>query len=281
MIMFNTSERCRVGSPHALITALGFPAKIPNNTVMKNTPKVPHRSSLMNLLGACGLMIAVPLACFAADPVASYSIKYSNNFDSNMDGMYRSPGDLPVDRVQRVQDPLGQRGGVLRVIWKEGDNYRTSENTAPRSWVSNKAFYFQGGQTVSYAWGVYAPSIGLNTSMAQNISNGGPCWMLQVDGSGYVWMAANGRTNINFRLPTGRWTDFKTEFNLQSSNTGWLKLYVNGSQKYYKSSLGFGSTKASTTTANCHWDGGIYGYMGSGTAPTRTVYIGNLSVGRR
>lgn len=235
------------------------------------------------LASACGLLLAWPMVCHAGDPVASYTIKYSNNFDNNMDGMYRSPSDLPADRVQLVQDPLGQRHGVLKISWLAGDDYRTSPDTSPRSWVSNKAFYFQGGQTVSYAWGFYSPNPGIiNANIAQNISNGGPCWELQIIKGAHIWMAANGRTDCNFTMPTGRWTDFKTEFNLQSSNTGWLRLYINGSQKYYKGSLGFGSTKASTTTANCHFDYGIYGYLYDTSAPpTRILYASNLSVGKK
>ena len=42
-------------------------------------------------------------------------------------------------RVQIVDDPLNQRGKVVRVIYQAGDDFRTSGGTQPRSWMSNES----------------------------------------------------------------------------------------------------------------------------------------------
>src|SRR5206468_10704396 len=87
-------------------------------------------------------------------PTALGKIVYSQDFENGMEGFSRSPGNLPPERVQIVDDPLGKRGKVARIIWQAGDNYRTSPGTQPRSWFSSAMGYqVKPGTKVSYAWG--------------------------------------------------------------------------------------------------------------------------------
>jgi hypothetical protein len=56
-----------------------------------------------------------------------------------MDGISRSPTDLPADRAQIADDRLGQRGKVMKIVWQAGDKTPTagpcgSSSTARWSW---------------------------------------------------------------------------------------------------------------------------------------------------
>jgi hypothetical protein len=53
-------------------------------------------------------------------PVAEGKIVFSQDFEAGMDGITRSPTDLPAERAQIVDDPLGKRGKVLKITWQKG-----------------------------------------------------------------------------------------------------------------------------------------------------------------
>ena len=59
-------------------------------------------------------------------PVAEGKIAFNQDFELNMDGMSRSPNNLPEDRIQIIDDPIKQRGKIVRIMFKDGDNFRTS-----------------------------------------------------------------------------------------------------------------------------------------------------------
>jgi hypothetical protein len=67
-------------------------------------------------------------------------------------------------------------------MFKDGDNFRTSAGTQPRSWFSAaKGYTVKPGSTV---W----DNPNMNAHFAQLIRDGGPTWMWDVDGSGNLGM---------------------------------------------------------------------------------------------
>ena len=84
-------------------------------------------------------------------PNAEGTVVFSRDFeDGSMAGLSRSPNGLPEDRIQIEDDPTKQRGKVMRITYKAGDNFRTSGGTQPRSWLSSAMGYtVKQGKTVS------------------------------------------------------------------------------------------------------------------------------------
>jgi hypothetical protein len=217
---------------------------------------------------------APPPAAPGQGPTALGRIVYTQDFEQGMAGMSRSPTNLPEDRVQIVDDPANQRGKVVRVIYREGDNFRTSGGTQPRSWMSNADGYqITVGTKVSLAWGMLWPELEVNAFFAQIIGPG-PVWELRflADGRFNVLCNKCGRNSYH-TVPrqANRWHDFRVDMDWR--NGGLVQFYVDG-QMYHQATL-------SGATANCHWDGGIYWATDAPARPTRTVYISNLSVGVR
>jgi hypothetical protein len=62
-------------------------------------------------------------------PTAEGKIVYSQDFEHGMEGVNRSPASLPADRLQITDDPLKQRGKVMHIEYRAGDNFRTSPGT--------------------------------------------------------------------------------------------------------------------------------------------------------
>jgi hypothetical protein len=211
-------------------------------------------------------------------PVAEGRIVFSQDFEQGMDGMGRSPRDLPADRVTVVDDPLRQRGKVMKVTWQSGDNFRTSPNTLPRSWVSTRSAHETTlGETVSYAFGYMTTSSYIGATFAQSIRPGGPIWMLQGRDQGQIQVVFGGITNLEMRLQPNVWYDFRLEFRYGSSgNGGGVLLFINGVKVYERLNGGFGDPPGTKS----HWDGGIYltGF-GATSNTTRVVYFSNLSIG--
>jgi hypothetical protein len=208
-------------------------------------------------------------------PTALGKIVYSQDFENGMEGMSRSPASLPVERVQIVDDPIKQRGKVVRIIWQAGDNYRTSSGTQPRSWFSNAMGYqVKPGTKISYSWGFMWTDVAMDAFFAQNIGPG-PVWELRVRANGRFQVLCNqcgGNSPDLMMLVPNSWYDFRVD--MDWSGGGKIQFFVDG-QMAYQSTMGGAS-------APCHWDGGIYNTPG-GTASnkTRTVYLSNLSVGER
>jgi hypothetical protein len=208
-------------------------------------------------------------------PTALGKIVYSQDFENGMAGMTRSPGNLPPERAVIVDDPLGQRGKVVRIIWQAGDNFRTSGGTQPRSWFSNATGYqVKPGTKVSYAWGMQWTTATMDAFFAQNIGPG-PVWELRVRANGRFQILCNqcgGNTPDMMPIVPNRWYDFRVD--MDWTGGGKIQFFIDG-QMVHQSTMGGAS-------APCHWDGGIYNTPG-GTAmnTTRTVYISNLSVGER
>jgi hypothetical protein len=209
-------------------------------------------------------------------PTALGNIVYANDFEADRTGISLSPVGLPEDRVQIVDDPQQQRGKVLRVEWRSGDNFRTSGGTQPRNWVSNKeAHEFTPGKSVSHAFGFMMGSTDTDYAFAQIISSGGPVWMMIVEGSGTLTIFCNacGGNTRHMTLQPNRWYDFRVDTDFEIG--GPVAFYIDGEM--------FRMGRVNSTRGTiAHWDGGIYNRP-SGTSKNRTrnVYLSNLSVGER
>jgi hypothetical protein len=211
-----------------------------------------------------------PPAAAGQGPVADGKIAYSQDFELNMDGMSRSPNSLPEDRIQIIDDPVKERGKIVRIMFKENDNFRTSPGTQPRSWFSAaKGYTVKPGTTVSVAWGFMWENVNMNAHFAQLIRDGGPTWMWDVDGSGNLSMTSHrgtGATGNLFKLEPMKWYDFKVTTNY--TNGGETKFYVNGKMVLVGKSPG---------GPDGRFDFGIY--TRAGAHPARTVFISNVSIG--
>ena len=84
----------------------------------------------------------VPASAPGQGPVAEGQIVYSQDFENGHAGITFSPTNLPETRAGIVDDPLGQRGKVMRLAWMPGDNYRIGQYR-PRANISNTGFYYQ------------------------------------------------------------------------------------------------------------------------------------------
>jgi Concanavalin A-like lectin/glucanases superfamily len=211
-----------------------------------------------------------PPAAAGQGPVAEGKIAYSQDFELNMDGMTRSPSNLPEDRIQIIDDPVKERGKIVRIMFKENDNFRTSPGTQPRSWFSAaKGYTVKPNTTVSVAWGFMWENVNMNAHFAQLIREGGPTWMWDVDGSGNLSMTSHrgtGRTGNLFKLEPMKWYDFMVTTNYR--NGGEVKFYVNGKMVLVGTSPG---------GPDGRFDFGIY--TRAGAHPARTVFISNVSIG--
>ena len=215
-----------------------------------------------------------PVAASGQGPTALGRIVFSQDFEQGMAGMTRSPTDLPADRMQIVDDPINQRGKVVRAVYQAGDNFRTSGGTEPRSWLSSASGYqITVGTKISLAWGMMWPELETNAFFAQTIGPG-PVWELRflADGRFNVLCNKCGRNSYH-TVPrqANRWLDLRVDMDWRSG--GVVQFYVDG-QMVHQATL-------SGADANCHWDGGIYWATDAPSRPTRTVYISNLSIGVR
>jgi hypothetical protein len=202
--------------------------------------------------------------------VAEGKIAFIQDLEKNMDGMSRSPANLPVDRIQIVDDPVNQRGKVVRIMFQAGDNFQTSGGTQPRSWFSSAMGYtVKPGTTVSVAWGFMWENVNMNAHFAQLIRDGGPTWMWDVDGAGNLSMTSHrgvGATGNLMKLEPMKWYDFMVTTNY--TNGGETNFYVNGKKVL---------TGKSPGGPNGRFDFGIY--TRPGDHPARTVYLSNVSIG--
>jgi hypothetical protein len=218
--------------------------------------------------------VTIPPSAPGQGPTSPGKIVYSQDFEQGMDGITRSPGGLPADRARIEDDPLGQRGKVMRIEWRSGDNFRTSAGTEPRSWISNRAGYeFRPGTNVSHSFGFMMSSRDTDYGFAQIISSGGPIWILTITGQGTLGMLCSCGNSQHMTIEPNRWYDFRIDTDF--SGGGRVAFFVNG-QMFKQGSI------SDTRGDIAHWDGGIYN-RASGTQAnkTRVVYISNLSVGVR
>jgi hypothetical protein len=203
-------------------------------------------------------------------PVAEGKIAFNQDFEMNMDGMSRSPNNLPEDRIQIIDDPVMQRGKIVRIMFKDGDNFRTSPGTQPRSWFSAaKGYTVKPGTTVSVAWGFMWENPAMNSHFAQLIREGGPTWMWDVDGSGNLQMNSHrgtGNTGNILKIEPMKWYDIMVTTTYRAG--GPVHFYVNGKKVL---------TGTSPGGPDGRFDFGIY--TRPGAHPARTVYISNVSIG--
>jgi hypothetical protein len=203
-------------------------------------------------------------------PVAQGKIAFSQDFEQNMDGMSRSPASLPVDRIQIVDDPVNQRGKVVRIMFAAGDDFRTSAGTQPRSWFSSSMGYtVKPGSTVSVAWGFMWENVAMNAHFAQLIRDGGPTWMWDVDAAGNLSMTfhrGTGATGTIMKLDPMKWYDFMVTTHYVAG--GETRFYVNGKMVLVGQAPG---------GPDGRFDFGIY--TRPGDHPARTVYLSNVSIG--
>ena len=211
-------------------------------------------------------------------PMALGRIVFNQDFEKDRVGINKGMRAVPDDRIQVVDDPLmGTRGKVLKVIFQQGDNYRTSAGTEPRTWVSNRpnGYEFPPNTKVSHAFGIMTGDNTMNYCFAQVISTGGPVWMLIGDGSNTLTIFCNACGDANtrhFRITPNQWHDFRVDMDFRSG--GSVEFFHNG-QSIRKSTL------SNTRGSLAHWDGGIYNRPAGTGGPTRSVFISNLSIGER
>jgi hypothetical protein len=219
----------------------------------------------------------IPPSAPGQGPVAMGRVVFSNDFESNaITGFSRSPNGLPEDRARIIDDPVNQRGKVVQVEWRAGDNFRTSGGTEPRSWFSNRPGHeFRPGAKVSHAFGMMFNQADTNYCFGQIISSGGPVWMLILEGSGVLTVFCNtcGGNTRHMTLEPKKWYDFRVDMDF--SGGGAVKFYING-QMFRMGQIN------STRGDIAHWDGGIYN-RANGTSGNRTrqMFLSNLSVGIR
>jgi hypothetical protein len=211
-------------------------------------------------------------------PMAAGKIEYSQDFEKDMAGLGRSPPSLPESRAQIVDDPLGQRGKVLRMQWLVGDEFKSAPQFKPKAFVSNaSAFHYVGGDKISHAFGYMTPSTYIGATLAQNITGGDPIWMIQGRDDG-IMDVVPGLVRLPVKLQANRWYDFRIDVDYEAGAAGLIEMYIDGAKVYSrKGGLPIGT--------NGHLDYGIYltgfGTMGIGLTTPRTAYFSNLSCGRR
>jgi len=218
----------------------------------------------------------LPASAPGQGPVAEGKIAYSQDFEAGMEGISRSPNGLPADRAMIADDPLKQRGKVMRVEWRSGDNFRTSGGTEPRSWISNRpGNEFRPGSKMSHAFGFQFTGTSTDYCFGQIISSGGPVWMLILEGGGTLTVFCNtcGGNTRHMQLQPDKWYDFRVDLDFNVG--GAVNFYINGQM--------FRMGRMTSTRGDiAHWDGGIYNRAaGTSGNKTRVVYISNLSVGVR
>jgi hypothetical protein len=189
--------------------------------------------------------------------------------DGSMDGLSRSPGNLPPERIQIVDDPTKARGKVVAIKWQAGDNFRTSGGTEPRSWFSAANGYtIKKGSTVSISWGFMWENVSMGAHFAQIIRDGGPLWMFDVDTGGNVKAdvhRGSGSTGNVMKLEPMKWYDFRVDTEYKGG--GAIKFFINGKM------VGQGKGDAGN---DGRFDCGIY--WGHGAKATRTVFLSNISI---
>jgi hypothetical protein len=207
-------------------------------------------------------------------PVADGKIVFSQDFEQGMTGVTRSPNGIPVDRIQIVDDPKGQRGKVVRIEYRQGDNYRTSAGTEPRSWISAAEGYtIKSNTKISVAWGAMFENVnGATYSFAQIIRSGGPLWMFHINSGGSFRISVNrgsggGSNLLTFQPMT--WYDFRVDVDYRGG--GSIQFYANG--KMVATGTGDGGP------SDGRWDGGVY--WQAGAKSTRVVYVSNVSIAER
>lgn len=210
-------------------------------------------------------------------PVAEGQIVYTQDFENGHAGITFSPTNLPMSRGMIVDDPLGQRGKVMRMQWLPGDNYRIGQYR-PRANISNTGFYYNSGDRISYAWGYMTETTYIGATLAQNITGGDPIWMLRGRADGELDVIPGGNGLLPFKLQAKKWHDIRVEIYYVGGAAGTVDIFIDGTKVFSrKGGLAIGP--------RAHWDGGIYltgfGEMGEGPRTARTVYISNLSVGKK
>ena len=206
-------------------------------------------------------------------PTAEGTIVFSRDFeDGSMAGLSRSPNGIPEDRIQITDDPTKQRGKVMQIVYKAGDNFRTSGGTQPRSWLSSAMGYtVKSGKTVSVAFGFMTDNPNWGAHFAQIIRDGGPLWMLLLDTGGGVASEVHrgsGGGKAGEKVQAMKWYDFRIDTTY--SGGGAIKFYMNGQP------IGSGTGNAGP---DGRFDCGIYWYNGS--KGTRTAWISNISIGEK
>jgi hypothetical protein len=206
-------------------------------------------------------------------PTAAGTIVFSRDFeDGSMAGLARSPGGLPVDRIQIEDDPTKQRGKVMRITYQAGDDFRTSAGTQPRSWLSSANGYtVKNGKTVSVAFGFMTDNPNWGAHFAQIIRDGGPLWMMLLDTGGGVAAEVHrgsGGGKAATKIEAMKWYDFRIDTTY--SGGGAITFYMNGQM------IGSGTGNAGP---DGRFDCGIYWY--NGTKATRNAWISNISIGEK
>jgi hypothetical protein len=215
---------------------------------------------------------AAPVAA-GQGPIATGRIVYSQDFEMGSDGITRSPTDLPPDRAQVADDPLGQRGKVMKISWLAGDDFMThGGSTHTRSFISNTGYSFPLGTTIEYAWGFMTGQTQIDAAFAQVIRSGGPMWLIEGNGDGSTYVncrSCGGKADLPVKLVPNRWYDLRVQ--MTYANGGPVRFFIDGVMVLER--------KMSVSDApgtRAHWDGGLYNHAAGTT--TRIVYISNLSV---
>jgi hypothetical protein len=209
--------------------------------------------------------------CMGADPVAGGTLVFSSSFEQNsLAGLELSPPSLPPDRIQITDDPLGQRCKVVRIEFMQGDNYRTSSGTQPRSWLSSAPGYtVMPGKKVSVAFGFMTDNPSWGAHFGQIIQDGGPLWMMFLSTASTVAAEVHrgsGGGKVAAPIQAMKWYDFRIDTDFSPGGT--ITFYMDGQM------IGTGQGMAGSSG---RFDCGIYWY--NGPQDTRTAWISNISIG--
>ena len=177
-----------------------------------------------------------------------------------------------------IDDPLGQRGKVMRIQWLPGDNFRIAPSSGRETFVSNNsAFNYNAGDKVSYAWGYMTDSTYIGATLAQNITGGDPIWMIQGRDNGELDIVP-GLVRLPVRLQAKRWHDFRVDVGLPAR------------QRRPRSRCTSTARRSTAAGAACPSAPRSLGRRdlpdrlrpdGQRQRHARTVYFSNLSCGRR
>jgi hypothetical protein len=265
----------------------------------------PHVKRAKRLALSSLALTTLALGSIVQSSAASFVVKHTNNFETNMDGFEISRPTLsgssdPLrDRIMIVADPDGAGKSVRfkMLSGDTGDKFKTSATTEPRVWITNhSAFTFKKDSTVRYTWKMWTPGGGLsatNANIAQVISDGTPfgevdrpLWMLKTDANREISVSIhysntkNGEKKIGYTMPTNKWVKFEVTFNFRQGNTGSLIVKISepgttGTLTYSITDLGFEEAYAKRT---CHWDGGIYNRERNVMTTDRILYFDDFKV---
>jgi hypothetical protein len=151
--------------------------------------------------------------------MATGRVVFSNDFEqNNINGFSRSPGGLPEDRVQIVDDPRRPAGqGRTDRVARGRQLPHVGRNRAAQLVLESPGERVPPGTNVSHAFGIMFNQADTNYAFGQVISSGGPVWMLILEGSGTLTVFCNtcGGNTRHMTLEPKKWYDFRVDMDFR------------------------------------------------------------------